>query len=68
LQNIKLDGPTTQVLLEFIGNQGIPENNRNMAAVTLKNIIKKVFGSHSYTHYDEKSGKKPQEDQGELLA
>jgi hypothetical protein len=31
-----------------------------MAAITLKNIIKKVYGSHSYTHYDDK-------DQGEVL-
>jgi len=30
----------------------------------MKNKIKTVFGSHSYTHYDEKK----QQDQGEQLA
>jgi hypothetical protein len=34
-----------------------------MAAIQLKNTIKKVFGSHSYTHYDEK-----QKQDGEQLA
>ena len=62
LQNIKLDGSTTQILLEYIGQQSFPENNRSMAAVTLKNIIKKVFGSHSFTHYDEKGANKVGQD------
>ena len=70
LKNIKLDGATTQLLMEFIGNQSVDENNRWMAATVLKNMIKKVFGSHSFTHYDDKSGAKPaqQQDQGEVLA
>ena len=66
LQGIKLDGPTTELLLQYISNDGAPDQNRQLAAVLLKNKIKTVFGSHSYTHYDEKA-KQTQQDQGELL-
>lgn len=61
---MKLDGPTTELLLQYINNENVQEMHRQLAAIQLKNTIKKVFGGHSYTHYDEK---KQQQDNGELL-
>ena len=60
LESFKLDGNNATLILEYIGNESVPEQNRQMAAITLKNIIKKVYGGHSYTHYDDK-------DNGEVL-
>jgi hypothetical protein len=55
LQNVKLDGPTTELLFHYISNNQVDDKNRQIAAVLMKNKIKTVFGSHSYTHYEEKT-------------
>lgn len=39
-----------------------------MAGITLKNTIKKIYGSQTFTHYDEKQKQSSQVDAGELLA
>lgn len=53
-----LTGNTTQVLLEFITNtQGFPVTSRQFIAVFIKNIVKKAYGQHSFTHYEEQKRK-----------
>lgn len=49
--------------MEYINSDQVSENYRQMAAIQVKNLIKKIYGAHSYTHYDEKK----KEAQGELL-
>lgn len=55
------------MFLQYIITLNYDLNNRMMAAVTLKNTIKKIYGAHNYTHYDSKSKSKNQADEGELL-
>lgn len=64
MQSIKLDGAAASTMLMYISSSQFLESNRQMAAIQLKNIIKKVYGSHSYTHYDEKQ----KQEQDEQLA
>ena len=52
LQNINLDENTTTILLQYIGNAQIEQNYRIMAAIQVKNTVKRAFGNHSYTNYD----------------
>jgi hypothetical protein len=45
LEMLKLDEPTTSILLQYIQSaQGYPENERVVAATVLKNKIKKIYG------------------------
>ena len=53
LQNMNLDENTTTILLQYIGNAQIEQNYRIMAAIQVKNTVKRAFGNHSYTNYDE---------------
>ena len=52
LQNMNLDENTTTILLQYIGNAQIEQNYRIMAAIQVKNTVKRAFGNHSYTNYD----------------
>lgn len=49
-----LTGDTTSVLLEYITSAtAFSMANRQFVAVLIKNIIKKAYGQHDYTHYEE---------------
>ena len=50
---MNLDENTTNILLQYIGNGQIEQNYRIMAAIQVKNTVKRAFGNHSYTNYDE---------------
>ena len=50
---MNLDVSTTQILLQYIGNTQIEQNYRIMAAIQVKNTVKRAFGNHSYTNYDD---------------
>ena len=51
---MKLTDGTAAVLLEYITQvQAFPIPNRQFIAIMLKNIIKKAYGSHSFTHYED---------------
>jgi hypothetical protein len=53
-----LSGNTTQVLLEYVTNsRAFPLPLRQFIAVLIKNIVKKAYGQHSYTHYEEQKRK-----------
>jgi hypothetical protein len=59
-----LTANTTQVLLEYVMNpQAFPLPSRQFIAVLIKNIVKKAYGQHSYTHYEEQKRK-----EGESIA
>ena len=54
LESMQLDQATTQMVLEYINSQQHPiaDEHRLMAAIQLKNTIKKVYGSSaSYSSY-----------------
>ena len=44
LELMKLDANTTAILLQYIQSTSFNENHRTVAAVYLKNHIKKVYG------------------------
>lgn len=44
IQAMRLDGPTTQIFFEYITHAGFAEQNRQMVAVVMKNIVKRVYG------------------------
>jgi len=49
-----LTGGTTTVLLEYITSPTVFSlTNRQFIAVLIKNIVKKAYGQHDYTHYEE---------------
>jgi hypothetical protein len=50
---MNLDENTTNILLQYIGNGQIEQNYRIMAAIQVKNTVKRAFGNHSFTNYDE---------------
>ena len=53
-----LTNNTTQILLQYIvSTQEYPLNCRLFVSVIVKNIIKKAYGNHSYTHYEEQKRK-----------
>lgn len=60
-----MNAQTSQMFLQYISSVQADPNSRLMAAVNLKNTIKKIYGAQNYTHYDDKS--RPKEDEGELL-
>mmetsp|Transcript_31763 Transcript_31763/g.31042 ORF Transcript_31763/g.31042 Transcript_31763/m.31042 type:complete len:175 (-) Transcript_31763:2384-2908(-) len=59
-----LDGSTTTIILQYIQSGDYPEQSRTLAAINLKNIIKKIYGQHTYTHYDERNAGS---EEGELI-
>ena len=65
---MNLDQNTTTILLQYIANEQVGENYRIMAAIQVKNTIKRAFGNHSYTNYDEqKKAEGEQLEQNEVI-
>jgi len=57
-EKMKLTEGTGTVLLEYITQlQAYPMANRQFVVIMLKNIIKKAYGAHSFTHYEEQKKK-----------
>lgn len=53
-----LTNNTTQILLQYIvSTQEFSVNCRQFVSVIVKNIVKKAYGNHSYTHYEEQQRK-----------
>lgn len=61
--NLKLDGQTTSGMLDYISNSSVPDNHSLQAAIQLKNILKKIYGSTmSYQSYNDQAQKDQEED------
>ena len=51
---MKLDQSSTPTILEYITlNNFFGLDQRLLVAIMMKNIVKKAYGQHTYTHYDE---------------
>ena len=59
---MKLDQDTTTGLLQYITTVEYHADNRLQATIQIKNKVKKAFGQHQYTSYDEKKEK-----EGEII-
>jgi hypothetical protein len=64
---MNLDENTTTILLQYIGNAQIEQNYRIMAAIQVKNTVKRAFGNHSYTNYDEYKKAEDEEVNSDLI-
>jgi len=61
-----LTSNTTGVLLEYItSTTAFSPQNRQFVAVLIKNIIKKAYGQHDYTHYEEQKRKEGESIEGD---
>jgi type IV secretory pathway TrbF-like protein len=61
-----LTGNTTSVLLEYITSATVfSVANRQFVAVLIKNIVKKAYGQHDYTHYEEQKRREEESVQGD---
>ena len=61
-----LAGTTTGVLLEYITSPTVFSlANRQFIAVLIKNIVKKAYGQHDFTHYEEIKRKEGESIQGD---
>jgi type IV secretory pathway TrbF-like protein len=61
-----LTSNTTSVLLEYITSiSAFSQQNRQFVAVLIKNIIKKAYGQHDYTHYEEQKRREGESIEGD---
>ncbi len=51
---VRLTGETPATLLQYVtSGEQFSEPNRQFAAIVVKNVIKRRFGQHTFTHYEE---------------
>ena len=53
----KLDESTTTAMLHYITSYQFSEGNRLQVTIQMKNKVKKAFGQHQYSTYDENNQK-----------
>ena len=58
-----LTGNLTGLMFQYVTNASLPEHKRQFVAVAIKNIVKKAYGQHTFTHYEEQ-----QKREGESVA
>jgi len=63
LEKLTLTGNLTGLMFQYITNTGLPAHKRQFVAVAIKNIVKKAYGQHTFTHYEEQ-----QKREGESVA
>jgi len=62
LEAIKLDAHMTQIIFEYVFAEAFHINNRLSAVVLMKNLIKKAYGQHNFTHYDKATQKRNEDE------